>query len=108
MTRFTGEYPPDWPEISQKVKEEAGNRCERCKHPDDAPADYALTTHHLDNDKGNCARWNLAALCQRCHLAIQGKVNMSQTWMLDHSDWMKPHVEGMLAERERDDGVSAL
>lgn len=33
---------------------------------------------------------NLAALCQRCHFRIQGKVHM----MFDYSEWMKPHVEG--------------
>jgi hypothetical protein len=37
----------------------------------------------------------LAALCQRCHLTIQGRVNMFQGWLLEHSPWMKPHVEGM-------------
>ena len=37
-----------------------------------------LTVHHLDGDKGNSAWWNLAALCQVCHLQIQGKVEVSQ------------------------------
>ncbi|GAH88897.1 unnamed protein product, partial [marine sediment metagenome] len=27
-----------------------------------------LTVHHLDGNKANCEDWNLAALCQRCHL----------------------------------------
>lgn len=26
-------YPKDWPAISKKVREEAGNRCETCKAP---------------------------------------------------------------------------
>lgn len=54
----------------------------------------ASVTHHLDNDKANCEPWNLAALCQRCHLRIQGRVIFAQAWMLEHSGWMKPHVEG--------------
>jgi len=43
---------------------------------------------------GNSEPWNLAVLCQRCHLSIQGRVNMFQDYMLDHTDWMQPHVEG--------------
>ena len=89
-----GDYPPDWPEISKQVKEKAGNRCERCKHPDDRIAGYMLTTHHLDGDKSNVEDWNLAALCQRCHLSIQSRVDMFQAYFFDHTPWMKPHVEG--------------
>jgi len=28
-----GEYPPDWPDISKRVKADAGHRCVRCRHP---------------------------------------------------------------------------
>lgn len=28
-----GEYPPDWPAIGDRVREEAGHRCIRCGHP---------------------------------------------------------------------------
>lgn len=27
-----GEYPPDWPEIGDRVRAEAGHRCIRCGH----------------------------------------------------------------------------
>ena len=91
---MTGDYPANWPEIAHEVKEAAGWCCVRCGHPHDVEAGYMLTVHHLDMDKPNCARWNLAALCQRCHLRIQGKVDFYQQWMLDHSDWMKPFVQG--------------
>ena len=57
---------------------------------------YMLTVHHLDMDPANCQDYNLAALCQRCHLRIQGKVDFEQGYMLEHSEWMKPHVEGFL------------
>lgn len=30
-------YPPDWPEISKQVKDAAGWRCVRCKHPHESP-----------------------------------------------------------------------
>lgn len=28
-----GEYPPDWPEIADRVRAEVGHRCIRCGHP---------------------------------------------------------------------------
>lgn len=90
----TGVYPENWPEIARAVKEKNDCHCERCGHPHDPAAGYALTVHHLDGDKGNCADWNLAALCQRCHLKIQGGVFMPQFYMLEHSLWFKSHVEG--------------
>jgi hypothetical protein len=56
-----------------------------------------LTVHHLDGDKGNCRWWNLASLCQRCHLEIQCKVHMDRRWLKPHSDWFKPYVAGFYA-----------
>ncbi len=90
----TGEYPDNWNEIAFEIKEEAGWVCVRCGHPHDPDSGYVLTVHHLDGNKSNYERWNLAALCQRCHLSTQGKVFMPQFYMFEHSDWFKPHVEG--------------
>lgn len=56
-----------------------------------------LTVHHLDGRKGNCRWWNLAALCQRCHLQIQGKVKMERVWPWEHSTWFQPYVAGYYA-----------
>lgn len=56
-----------------------------------------LTVHHLDGNKGNCRWWNLVALCQRCHLTIQGKVQMARVWPWEHSDWFRPYVAGYYA-----------
>lgn len=56
-----------------------------------------LTVHHLDGVKGNCRWWNLAALCQRCHLQIQGKVDMRRVYPWPHSEWFKPYVAGYYA-----------
>lgn len=56
-----------------------------------------LTVHHLDGDKGNCRWWNLVALCQRCHLEIQGKVRMERRWLRPHSAWFRPYVAGYYA-----------
>lgn len=61
-----------------------------------------LTVHHLDGNKGNSAWWNLAALCQVCHLQIQGKVTMEQIYALEHSDWFKPYVAGYYAKTYQD------
>jgi len=91
---MAGDYPPNWGEIAQRIKDAAGWKCERCGHPHEPGAGYTLTTAHLIPDKNNCADWNLAALCQRCHLSIQGRVDFTQQYMLPHSAWMKPHVEG--------------
>ena len=95
-------YPRDWPQIARRVKDEAGWRCKRCLHPHDRPSGHVLTVHHLDGVKSNCADYNLAALCQRCHLKIQARVKMDQlffTTVLDVSDWFKPHLAGYLAAK---------
>lgn len=63
-----------------------------------------LTVHHLNEDKGDCRWWNLAALCQRCHLTIQGKVQMDRVWPYEHSEWFRPYVAGFYAWRY--EGVS--
>lgn len=89
-----GEYPDNWPEIAKAVKERAGWRCERCSAPHNPAVGRTLTVHHLDGNKSNIEDWNLAALCQACHLTIQARVNMFQDFMFSHTDWMKPHVEG--------------
>jgi hypothetical protein len=93
------EYPPNWKEIANRIKEKADWKCERCCHWDDVKTGHVLTVHHLDGDKSNCADWNLAALCQRCHLKIQGRVKMDQLFFLELmpiSGWFKPHYEGYL------------
>ena len=70
--RFRGEYPPEWPEMATAVKDEADWRCVRCGHPHAPRIGRTLTVHHLDADKANCRWWNIPALCQACHLTIQG------------------------------------
>jgi len=56
-----------------------------------------LTVHHLDGNKANCRWWNLVALCQRCHLQIQGKVQMARVWPWEHSEWFRPYVAAFYA-----------
>lgn len=95
--KSTGEYPPNWPEISEETKRLAGYRCVRCDHPHDIAAGYMLTVHHLDLNKSNCEWWNLAALCQRCHLRIQGKVVLERPYMFEHTEWFKLYAAGYYA-----------
>ncbi len=97
MSKFSGEYPRDWPAVAKQVKELAGWCCVRCGHPHDRTTGHVLTVHHLDNDKSNLAWWNLPALCQRCHLRIQAKVIMHRPWFLPHSKWFRPYVAGYYA-----------
>ena len=56
-----------------------------------------LTVHHLNGIKWDCRWWNLAALCQRCHLTIQGRVIMERVWVWEHTEWFKPHAAGWYA-----------
>ncbi len=71
--------------------------------PDETIAEHVearwriLTVHHLDGDKANCRWWNLVALCQRCHLEIQGKVKLDRPWPWPHSDWFKPYAAAFYA-----------
>ncbi len=126
--KHRGEYPADWKQINSAVIEAVGYRCIRCGHPyrrgthgngEWTPCDEhckhdgiimvdgdvrlaawrILTVHHFDGDKSNCAWWNLLALCQRCHLTIQGRVDPQVPYMFEHSDWLKPYVAGFYAKK---------
>lgn len=91
-----GEYPPDWKEIAERVKRDAGWRCVRCKAGHCPSEGRTLTVHHFDGDKGNCVRWNLMALCQRCHLSVQARVDPVQGLMGPPSAWVIPYIVGMV------------
>lgn len=92
-------YPANWKQIAFGIKARNLWKCERCGHANNRETGHVLTVHHLDGNKANCADWNLAALCQRCHLSIQGRVKMDQLFfigIIQVSDWFKPHYEGYL------------
>ena len=94
-----GDYPPNWPQIAQQCKADAGWKCVRCGHPHDPTTGHTLTVHHIDGNKANCQWFNLASLCQRCHLHIQAKVIIEQPYLFEHSDWFKPYVAGYYANQ---------
>lgn len=100
------DYPPEWPEVAREVKDVAGWRCERCGVPHGPPPNV-LTVHHLDGVKSNLERWNLAALCQRCHLRVQARVVFLQDYWGPHSPWMARHV-AMYNEWAREHGRPLL
>lgn len=73
-------YPPNWPEISRRIRARAGNRCEWCGAENHQPhpvtgSRVVLTVAHLDDDPSNNADSNLAALCQRCHLTYDAPIH---------------------------------
>ena len=91
---LSGRYPPDWDLIAKRVKTLANWICERCGavHEIDGEFGFVLTVHHLDGNKWNCELWNLAALCQRCHLRIQHRVDWYRHTFV-HSLWMARHIK---------------
>jgi hypothetical protein len=106
QTEQRATYPDNWKDIAKRIKDAAGWKCERCKEPHRVEGAFVLTVHHLDGNKANCADWNLAALCQRCHLKIQGRVKMNQMFfaeILHVSEWFKPHLEGYLSAKSPND-----
>ena len=90
----TGEYPADWPRLAEQVKDEADWCCVRCGHQHAPEAGRCLTVHHFDGDKGNRARWNLMALCQACHLSVQGRVDPDHGLLVEPAPWAIPYVAG--------------
>jgi hypothetical protein len=97
-------YPPDWPAISTRVKDDAGWRCVRCGREHTTRQGYGLTVHHLDLNPSHSEYdlywWNLAALCCPCHLQIQHKVVLERPWaIVDHSAWFQPYAAGWYAYR---------
>ncbi len=58
-----------------------------------------LTVHHLDGDKANDAWWNTLALCQRCHLQVQTRIDPRVPYFLEHSPWFKPYAAGFYTSK---------
>jgi hypothetical protein len=88
----TKDYPANWEEVSTEIKEQAGWRCEACG-TENGPIPSILTVHHLDGDKQNLQPWNLAALCQKCHLRTQATIDFHQAVCTGvYPDWLKAHV----------------
>lgn len=103
-------YTEDWRAVAYKIKERAAWRCVRCGHEHDVASGYCLTVHHIDGDKQNNAWWNLAALCQRCHLKVQATIAPSLFDLVPSivsdrdrvevfAEWFRPYIAGYYARR---------
>lgn len=57
-------YPPNWKEISRRLKEERNFICEECHKKF---ASENLHVHHKNGIKSDCSRANLEVLCLECH-----------------------------------------
>jgi 5-methylcytosine-specific restriction endonuclease McrA len=78
--RDKSRYPANWEQISKRIRERAGYKCEWCgaengkRHPVTG-SHVVLTVAHLDHTPENCEDSNLVALCQRCHLRYDAKLH---------------------------------
>lgn len=91
-----GKYAENWPEISVSIKTAAGWRCVRCLRDHNPSGGRCLTVHHFNGDKGNNQAWNLMALCQVCHLQVQGRVDPRESLLFAPSTWAMPYVHGAI------------
>lgn len=97
---YKRDYHPKWRLISYLViVVRANNHCERCgaKRGDPHPITRSrviLSCAHLNRDRRINRFWNLAALCQRCHL----KHDMSQHNYARRYGRQTPYVNGKLFE----------
>lgn len=115
-----GLYPKNWKQISHRIRfVRAGGKCERCEAPhgwyrsqtgwvidpmiaatglmgdaiDEVKlSKIILTTAHLNHDPTDNREENLAALCQRCHLAHD----------------LKHHLTSRRVNREKETGQGRL
>lgn len=71
-------YPANWEEISLRIRESSGGKCEFCgainhqPHPVTGKV-VVLTVAHLNHDPMDCRDENLKALCQKCHLTYDAR-----------------------------------
>jgi len=96
-------YPTNWKEIAAHLKNNHNWKCERCGKEHNPATGHTLTVHHLDGNPANCQEWNLAVLCQRCHLKVQAKVRFAQLSLpgiTATGKWYKPHLKGYLKNRK--------
>ena len=90
------DYPHDWKEIRIEILLRANNRCELCNAENYRPhwktgSKVILTIAHIDQNKKNNKRYNLLALCQRCHLKIDlpYKIKKRSSGLHDIEEWVK-------------------
>ena len=90
------QYPENWKEVAEEVKDRAHWQCVRCDHIHERETWHILTVHHFDGDKRNCEWWNLLALCQRCHLKVQAKFDWSNVTQKNCPKWLMLYLMGRI------------
>jgi hypothetical protein len=88
------DYPCDWKLISKAVIRLAKDKCELCNAENYKPhwktkSKVILTVHHIDGDKYNCSKYNLIALCQRCHLKLDLEKHLGKRIQVDKNYWIE-------------------
>ena len=71
-------YPKNWPEIRERIRARAGDKCEICGAENHKPnpitgSKVVCTVMHLDHNPENCAEDNLKFGCQKCHNSYDAK-----------------------------------
>ncbi|MHA7813290.1 MAG: HNH endonuclease [Phycisphaerales bacterium] len=89
-----GKYADNWKHLATKVKDDANWQCVRCDHVHDCGSGHCLTVHHFDGNRDNNERWNLMALCQRCHLSVQARIDPDEPLLTEPSHWARPYIAG--------------
>lgn len=74
-------YPPTWDEVSLGVKQEAEWKCELCGEPNNKDTWHILTTAHIIPIGRLIKRWNLIAVCQRCHVGTVEKFSQKLKYL---------------------------
>jgi len=68
------DYPPNWHEIALRIKAKANWKCQKCHAEHNPVKGIQLGVHHKDGQPSNCSDSNLIALCRKCHLMEQMKI----------------------------------
>ena len=70
------QYPPDWDEIAEELKEDVG-RCENCLA---SGSEAQLEVHHVVpvGSGGSHLRSNLKILCHQCHKSVHKEDEMAR------------------------------
>jgi hypothetical protein len=102
-------YPPDWPQISRRIRERDKWRCRWCgarngePHPDTGSR-VVLTVAHLNHEPSDCGEANLLSLCPRCHLEYDRPMHIQHA---RETRWRKKHTAmGMLPFGDALPGIS--
>jgi len=65
-----GTYTKDWKEVAMRIKQERGNKCEKCG------SKKALCVHHINGVKDDNSPKNLMVLCFKCHQTMPNHGNL--------------------------------